>query len=79
MYKQERGYEKKRARKSWITEEMINKMKERSGTTKTMKKEGKYIDRLTINYEEKPIKQELLIGIKSVRNWKIEMPKEELT
>ena len=44
-----------------------------------MKKEGKYIDRLTMNYEKKQIKQELLIGIESVWNWKFGMPKKACT
>ena len=43
-----------------------------------MKKEGTYRGRLTMNYEKKQIKQGLLIGIESVRNWKIGMPKEGL-
>ena len=44
---------------------MISKMKERRrwNNNKNSKKEGECIDRLTMNYGEKQIKQELPIGI----------------
>ena len=58
---------------------MINKMKERRKWNNKNNEGGRnYIDRLTKNYEEKQIKQELLIGIESVMNWKIGKPKQGL-
>ena len=50
------GYEKERARKPWITEEMINKMKERRKWNNKNNEDRRKIYRQIKNYEEKQIK-----------------------
>ena len=78
--RKEISYEKERARKPWITEEMINKMKERRRRNNKNNEEGRRMYR-QINNElrREQIKQERIMGIESVENWKIGMPKEGLT